>query len=455
MKKRRWIMAWFVWFVWFVFVFSIGVAHAQTVTTLSNNNVTAWSARLYGGFADLPTNTAFGYDMLFYYGTTDGSTNPLAWENVSSSTYVEPTGTNDNFGVFASTIIELAETNAYYYRAVADDLFGAFIWATQSMNFVTAGRAPANMPGITHKSVTVLPDGTLHDPPNFFEANGIVPTSGVQQLFIRVTSNETIIAMLITGAFNRAGGDISGVTRLFNGLHLQPRSNAVYMVSRPIFFHAIGDTMQQTNSFHMWFNGEDLYGATSSVFGATIGRKFWTQFNDYDLLAGLLPQMTLNSGQVTNREAWGYWNPSTSGITNPVNIASALTTATLRVLGEVYLASPGTPTNVTYARYFKGIASPASDITDINITGGDMISFSGPGGKVNINGGVSWAGSPRGSVLINGHTFSETNVILNGSVHANGAAFSNIPVTALRLANLYTGGVMRLVTTDGINFFLQ
>ncbi len=308
--KRFWLLD---FRVLFLLAFVSGcVAQAQTVATVSNNSVTAWSAKLFGSYTNLSTNSAFGFDLKFYYGETDGGTNVLDWDHASSSLYVEPTSTNDNYGTFNRTIVELEETNTYFYRAVADDFLDTLTWATQSLSFVSAGEAPTNMPDVTHKSVTVLPDGTLHEPANFFAANGIVPTSGVEQLFIRVTSNEMWIAMMVTGKFDRAGGDISGVTRLFDGLHLQPRSNAIFMVSRPIYFHSIDGSLSQTNSFHMWFNGTDMYGATSSVFGATIGRRFWTQFNDTNLLTQLLPHMTMDSMQITNRDSWAYLSQSST-----------------------------------------------------------------------------------------------------------------------------------------------
>lgn len=368
------------------------LAQAQVITTLPASNVTAWSAQLYGSYAGLATGRT--YSGTIYYGLSNGGTNELSWSNASSGFGIEPSGTGDVAGTYSRTVVELLPTNTYYYRARVFDFDTlTATWATQTLTFVTGNQAPTAMPAVAFAAVTVDTNGVLHSPLDFFEKNGVLPTQAVAGILARLGSNETAIAT-------------------------KPDSNTVW------------DTFVPMISF------SSATGALRALIDVALG----------SLGTGWSGVSATQTVQMSGHNIAG---------------AGAITSQQLRVSGDVSLANVGTPTNTVYLRYLKGLRLGSTTGTDINITGGDVVSGSGPGGPVNINGGVSLAGTPKATVTINGHAFNESAITLNaavtinGSVAGNAPGVTNIPLTGLRLSNAYTGGVMRLVTTDGVTFFLQ
>ncbi len=101
------------------------------VTNLPPSNVSFQSAALNG---DLLSTDGEPPEVTFYYGTTDGGTNPAAWDaNV-------PLGNQSDF--FATTVSNLAEGTIYYYTAFASNSKGV-AWGSPSQSFQTLSPTPA------------------------------------------------------------------------------------------------------------------------------------------------------------------------------------------------------------------------------------------------------------------------------------------------------------------------
>ncbi len=105
--------------------------HPPAVTNLPPSNVTLQSATLNG---NLLSTDGEPPEVTFYYGTTDGGTNPAAWDaNL-------PLGKKSDF--FESPVSNLAKGTTYYYTAFASNSAGV-AWGSPSQSFQTLTPSPA------------------------------------------------------------------------------------------------------------------------------------------------------------------------------------------------------------------------------------------------------------------------------------------------------------------------
>lgn len=101
------------------------VAVPATVINRNATNITGSSARLEGTVTDTGSDTPA---LTFYFGTSDGGTNPAAWERNTSA------GTDA--GDFSRTVSLLSPETTYYFRARAQNSAG-ISWAPNSLSFTT------------------------------------------------------------------------------------------------------------------------------------------------------------------------------------------------------------------------------------------------------------------------------------------------------------------------------
>jgi uncharacterized repeat protein (TIGR03806 family) len=105
--------------------YSTGATNLPAVTNLAASAVASTTATLNG---QMLSNGGQFPTVKFYYGTTDGGTNPAAWTtNVSLGFQT---------GSFAAAVSNLTANTTYYFAAVATNLAGA-AWATPSRSFTT------------------------------------------------------------------------------------------------------------------------------------------------------------------------------------------------------------------------------------------------------------------------------------------------------------------------------
>lgn len=459
-----------------------GTCRAQSVETIASINVTSWSASLHGSYADLSTNEFFGYALQFYYGLTDGGTNAGDWDTHSSQFYVTPTDTNDNYGNYTRTIIELAETNTYYYRAAAIGFVEGTVWATNSLTFTTTGASPTSMPAISHGSVTVGTNGVLHWPENFFEANGILPTQGVEQIFIRITSNEVNIVALYsnkldastfysseahTNSVKASGVPIykelssqhdpgfapgfetnSGIVSVRNSYgqlsaRLRaggPATSGMIEIGEGIMHTALSSSLSDSNLLRnghtVWdsgnhgpgsgLNADTLDGLHSSSFITTAGGT----------LTGLTRMPTL---RLTNASGT-YVDLTALATSNETLVVNAISTTSINaqrigVTDKVAIYNDGVNSVFRYLGF------------------GNMHFMIGSGSGTQL---VMTGSAATFSTSVGAYSVTATNgPSYFGLINGNAAGVTNIPLTGLRTANSYTGGVMTLRTTDGETFYLE
>ena len=109
--------------------FTTPVAVPASLVNRDATNVTGSSARLEGTVTDTGSDTPA---LVFYYGTSDGGTNPAAWERSA--------GAGSDNGDFSKTVSLLVPETTYYFRARAEN--GAGIsWAPESRTFTTTAAA--------------------------------------------------------------------------------------------------------------------------------------------------------------------------------------------------------------------------------------------------------------------------------------------------------------------------
>jgi hypothetical protein len=424
---------------------------AQEVSTLSASNVTAWSARLYGAYGNLPTGST--YNVTFVYGPTDGGTNISGWASTSSGILVTPTALTT--AAYNRTIIDLAASTTYYYRAVAfdDDLFGPTIWATQSLTFVTRGASPTSMPSVAYQSVVVDTNGVLHFPANFFEANGIQPTQAVDAIIARLDDLEA------TRATNGAWmGDLSAYPT--NGAWIAD-------VEQWSTYKGVSTLDLQANNLVALSNSPSL--APSGSF-ANLHFGYARQTNRVSFTHG-------TPGNVYGNAFWGaYIGNSGGSLTFSNSVGSSFNgsyeasgNSSLRGIGQMVRGRMSDPVNM-------GSAASGSAVFGRQYGGGlGGVTVDSPGSIVLIHSEVvgqsATIGENAGGSLVMGAATStnkyaivvgdgmtsrgEGSIVASGGFHGDAANVTNITLQGLRLLNTYTGGVMRLVTTDGVNFFLQ
>jgi hypothetical protein len=98
------------------------------------SNVTPTGATLSGKLLYEPV-AATPTEITLFWGTTDGGTNPGAWQS-SRSLGVQSTGT-----VFSTEVLGLQPWTNYFYRCRASNSQGT-VWAASSVQFTTAGELP-------------------------------------------------------------------------------------------------------------------------------------------------------------------------------------------------------------------------------------------------------------------------------------------------------------------------
>lgn len=109
--------------------FTTPVAAPASVVNRDATNVTGSSARLEGTVTDTGSDTP---NLIFFYGTSDGGTNPAAWEKSASAG-------SDN-GEFSKTVSLLVPETTYYFRARAENSAG-ITWAPDSRTLTTTTAA--------------------------------------------------------------------------------------------------------------------------------------------------------------------------------------------------------------------------------------------------------------------------------------------------------------------------
>ncbi|HMO03898.1 MAG TPA: hypothetical protein PKC67_02575 [Kiritimatiellia bacterium] len=440
------------------------LAQAQVVTTLSASNVTAWSAQLYGSYAGLVTGRT--YSGSIFYGLTNGGTNELAWSKASSGFVIEPSGTGDVAGIFSRTVVELVPTNTYYFRArIFDFDTMTTTWATQSLTFVTGNPAPTVMPGVAFAAVTVDTNGVLHSPPDFFEKNGIQPTQGVDLINARLGSNEQAITTMRVVVTSRvvvlqAGFDdlddpsillldAYGNEKLFIGYNTNSMSTDPLVV-RWKYPDSPDTTLTRSMSsddlivnnrrilneinFQQFF-GSGLTSTAFVVGGGYSYRLFGTNQPGFfsPIIGTALPiWWSGNQGSGTGMDA-----DLLDGIdsTNLVRWSGGnITARTVNVQDRFTIRTNGPDVVLNYSGFGNLVITMGSSTAAVFT--GSAVTF--PSASVGA----------QSVVATNSTSYF-------GPTYGNGLGWTNIPLTGLRLANNYTGGVMRLVTTDGVTFFLQ
>ncbi|MDA7881931.1 lamin tail domain-containing protein, partial [Akkermansiaceae bacterium] len=105
--------------------FTTPTAVPASVINRSATNITGSSARLEGTVTNTGSDTP---SLVFYYGTSDGGTNPAAWDQNTSA------GSDD--GDFSKTVSLLVPETTYYFRARATNSAG-MSWAPDTQSFTT------------------------------------------------------------------------------------------------------------------------------------------------------------------------------------------------------------------------------------------------------------------------------------------------------------------------------
>jgi hypothetical protein len=474
-----------------------GLAAGQTVETAGASNVTAWAARLYGTYAGL--TTGLSYNLKFAIGPYDGGTDEGLWQymNNTADLAVTPGTTNETEGAFSRMVVELGGGTTYYYRAYLTTT-GETFWATNSLTFASLADAPTNTPEVTHSAVTVDADGLLHWPLNFFAANGVIPTQGVVTLAFRVGSNETLIATLVTGKLNRAEWalDPSTTNVLFR------TGDTLY--GRLFSQQDFGD-VPQTNSGMIGVL--DYYGGLVAALSAdpssgepgrvVLGRGLMTNrvVISWDTNEGHLTRdghavfdegfMGSNSGldadTLDGVDSTGFLSSTGDVVVGPLTLASGASLVfsngavvlhvdqvadILRVPGTIAVTSlvsgvSGFSNMVIRTPSIQGQFLKTGSIT---LKAGDNAHTLGKGGDITLDAGdsgcVGCGGEWSGKIyLVTQHTTltlsSNRLSLANGQLAADIGVSSNLPVSGLRFANSYTGGVMTVQTTDGVNFYLK
>ncbi|MCL1909661.1 MAG: DUF2341 domain-containing protein [Kiritimatiellaeota bacterium] len=100
------------------------VAIPYDIVTLLAVNVAWDSAGIVGYCAEQ------GSDILLYYGKTDGTNNPAAWDNAPIPLV------NDEAGFFTAPLVKLKEDSAYFARFAVND-GGTLVWSDESVSFET------------------------------------------------------------------------------------------------------------------------------------------------------------------------------------------------------------------------------------------------------------------------------------------------------------------------------
>lgn len=105
--------------------FTTPVAIPASVVNRSATNITGSSARLEGTVTDTGSDTP---SLNFYYGTSDGGTNPASWERSASA--------GSDAGDFSKTVSLLTPETTFYFRVRAENSAGVS-WAPDSQSFTT------------------------------------------------------------------------------------------------------------------------------------------------------------------------------------------------------------------------------------------------------------------------------------------------------------------------------
>ena len=109
--------------------FTTPVAIPASVVNRSATNITGSSARLEGTVTDTGSDTP---NLIFYYGTSDGGTNPASWERSVSA--------GSDAGDFSKTVSLLTPETTYYFRVRAGNSAGVS-WAPDTQSFATTSAA--------------------------------------------------------------------------------------------------------------------------------------------------------------------------------------------------------------------------------------------------------------------------------------------------------------------------
>jgi len=441
MIDGRWTMSWLL-AVWAVAVWLASgcLVQAQTLTSVAASNVTAWSAALHGSYGGLATGRS--YEVFFYYGQTDAGTNHIGWSNSSSGATIAPADTNEAAGAYSRTVVELTAGTQYWYRAAAYDLDTFdLLMATQSLTFTTRGASPTSMPVVSFMTVVVDTNGVLHFPTNFFEANGIVPTSGVAQLLQRLESNETAVAATAEAALPKAGGvstgsyelqNTSGGVNSTNTITLQPTVGGGSFRNRG--YAQIGSILAADMGYGWVRLG---VGTNSSMIYR--GSDPWFNFSNQsltniDTIVANRIIGSLNAADLTNGSVLGF-----ASLSGNDNFGAGTITANTFVAGtRLSISNSGADTVINYTG-FGNLTIMRGSSTAAVFTGSAVML---PNSSL----------STMSVTATNGHSYFGS---ISGNANGAGGPITNIGLNSLRIGNNYTGGVMRLVTTDGVTFFLQ
>jgi len=182
-----------------------GATNVAAVTNLPASNVAGTSATLNGRLL----STGGQYPAVtFYYGPTDGGTNPAAW--ASSFSLGLQTGT------FAATVFGLTGNTTYYFAASASNSAGV-AWGAASKNFTTQVVTPptvTNLPATAIYSAFATLNGqvlsTGNDAPTvrlFYGTNdgGANPAAWTNSIFLGAQ----------TGAFSSSVAGLAGSTAYY------------------------------------------------------------------------------------------------------------------------------------------------------------------------------------------------------------------------------------------------
>lgn len=460
-----------------------------TVDTLAATNVQQYSALLNGSV--VWTGSVGTAVCSFAWGLADGGTTLASWGFSGTARSRTTTGT------YWLTVADLYSTSSYYFRAFASNTAG-IAWGTNSLTFTTLSDVPTNDITWSNQTVMVDSNGVLVSPTDFFQKNGVTPTQDITALTAAVVANAGTIAAILAGQPITSRMVVAAV----------PDQLGAQLVTNPELLSNWGWTIGAGGSWNSANGGRvlvpegnfaDVSPSNGIAYQAGWGLKVWWS-NDLPSTGSLAFAVSGDTQTRPLSVGSSYlllWPTSTGTLT--VTLAATNGDSSLQSIyvaqvtnGGGHFAQPITTPSLSSALIYGGNLYTRADIDSAdNWTNRLPATGGGASGDMTFN-ALAYFGkedASPGSAYFYSDTYMGTQVmwriiasgnnfqllcLTNGvskevfgcSQNANSFSISrvlyadlggstNVGTAALRTANTFTGGVMRLNTQDGTNFWWE
>jgi autotransporter-associated beta strand protein len=372
------------------------------------------------------TDSTVSTNLRLYYGTTDGGTNPAAWDTFTDLGTVAP---GDVVSVSRTALAALTPGTAYFARYYASNANGTTWSAAQS--FTTAASLTWDAGGGTTTNISTTTNW-LGDLTPDLSGGGEIATFASAGSTVTIDTNVSLLGLVINRDANFTVANGTGSLTLGAG------GITVTLPSTTARTHVLAESNVILAADQTWSINNNTGTAQLNVTSSIGGAYGFTKTGTGNLLLGSNSTfdgaVNVNVGPVVISSA--------NALGSNVGASSIAATGSTTTGGQVSISGNiTTPENfiITGTSEVSPFAFPLNNSSGTNTISGSIslvgtsgVRFGASAGILNLNGPISRSGTDNGTLLLAASTGAVVNV--NTVIDLNGGGLSIINPGTVTLA---------------------